>query len=168
MLLKALSRCLLNRHRTSATSLESLSQCLTTLMVNKCFPMPSLILFWCSFVPFPYILPLIPRSRAQHLPLLPLLRELQEGHLRSPLSLLFSSLDSPVSSASPHLGHAFQHCCQLWCPPLYAVIGYIKKNQPTNQKNPILQYVYHFLLWRGIILSDPVVLTPECTCSHLG
>jgi len=152
MLLKALSRCLLNRHRTSATSLESLSQCLTTLMVNKCFPMPSLILFWCSFVPFPYILPLIPRSRAQHLPLLPLLRELQEGHLRSPLSLLFSSLDSPVSSASPHLGHAFQHCCQLWCPPPYAVIDltYIKKKQPTNQPTKKTQsysmYIFHHFL----------------------
>lgn len=46
-----------------------------------------------------------------------------------------SSLDSPVSSASPHLGHAFQHCCQLWYPPLYAIIDltYIKKegNNPT-------------------------------------
>ena len=95
MLLKVLSRCLLNRHRTSATSLESLSQCLTTLMVNKCFPMPSLILFWCSFVPFPYILPLIPRSRAQHLPLLPLLRAVM-------LSLrLFSRLKIPMSSAFP-------------------------------------------------------------------
>lgn len=44
--------------------------------------------------------PSVPRSRAQRLPLLPLLRELQRA-LRSPLGLLFAKLRK-VASAPPH------------------------------------------------------------------
>lgn len=42
ILLRALSKCLLDtdKHGASTTSLRSLLQYLTTLMVNKCFPTP--------------------------------------------------------------------------------------------------------------------------------
>lgn len=64
---------------------------------------------------------------------------------RGHLCLLFSSLDSPVSSASPHLGHAFQHCCQH--PPLYAIINltYIKKKK-KKQHSYSMYIFHHFLL----------------------
>ena len=44
--MRTLSHCPLNtdRHRTSTTSLESLFQCLTTLMAQNCFPVLSLTL----------------------------------------------------------------------------------------------------------------------------
>jgi len=44
---------------------------------------------WLSLVPFPCFLTLVPKSRGQCLPLLPLLKELQRA-VRSPLSLLHS------------------------------------------------------------------------------
>lgn len=47
------------------------------------------------------ILTSIPRSRALHLPVLPFLSLLQWA-VRSHLGLLFTKLDSPMSSASPH------------------------------------------------------------------
>lgn len=119
MLLRALSECPLNidRHRVSTTSLGSLFQCLTTLMVQKCFLTPSLTLprQLCA-VP---VLPSVPSGRAQHFPLLHLLRLLQ-GARWSPLSLLFSRLgncsscphpvltahaSSPVTSSGASSGH---------------------------------------------------------------
>lgn len=53
MLLRALSKCLLNadRHGASATSLRSLFQGLTTLTVKEFFLMSSLILPWVCAVP---------------------------------------------------------------------------------------------------------------------
>jgi len=109
MLLRALSKCLLNADRleTSTASLGSLFQCLTTLLVKKCFLMSSLNLSWCSFEPFPCVLSLDPRgkSSAPRSPL-PLLRKLQRA-MRSPLSLLFSRLDKPkdLSCSSWELSH---------------------------------------------------------------
>lgn len=54
MLLKALSHCVLNtdRCRAPTTCLGSLCQCLTTVMAQKCFPMPTPTLSCCSSVPF--------------------------------------------------------------------------------------------------------------------
>jgi len=43
----------------------------------------------------------VTRDRALHLPLLPLLRELQ-GAVRLPLGVLLSRLGNTTSSASPH------------------------------------------------------------------
>lgn len=40
-------------HVAPATSLGSLFLCSTILRVRKCFPLLSLTLLWCSFVPFP-------------------------------------------------------------------------------------------------------------------
>ena len=55
MLLQTLSKCLLNTDRLgeSTASLGSLFQCLTTLLVKKCFLTSSLNLPWRSFEPFP-------------------------------------------------------------------------------------------------------------------
>lgn len=78
------------RHGASTTSLESRFQCLSILMIQKCFLMPSLTLPWNSFVPFLSCYQ-FPRSRAWHLRLLSHLRELQEA-MRSHLGLLFSRL----------------------------------------------------------------------------
>lgn len=92
MLLRTLSKCILNndRHRASTTSLENQFQCLSILMIQKCFLIPSLIVPWNSLVPFPSCHQ-FPRSRAWHPPLLPHLRELQEA-TTSHLDLLFSRL----------------------------------------------------------------------------
>jgi len=62
--MRALSLWLLNtdRHRVSTTSLGSLLQCLTTLIAQKCFPVPSLTLLWQ-----PSATPIGARSRAWHL-----------------------------------------------------------------------------------------------------
>jgi len=94
MLLRALSKCLLNPDRLGAltTSLGSLFQHLTTLSVKKCSLMSSLNLPWHSFEPFPHILSLGTKRRAQHLPLHVPSRMLQRA-VRSPLSLLCSKTD---------------------------------------------------------------------------
>jgi len=78
----------------------------------------------------------VTRDRALHLPLLPLLRELQ-GAVRLPLGVLLSRLGNTTSSASPHrtcLPACFQLCSLpldpfkdftiffiIWSPELYTV-----------------------------------------------
>ncbi|KAK4823085.1 hypothetical protein QYF61_025707 [Mycteria americana] len=62
---EALSKCLLNTDGlgASTTSLGSLLQCLTTLLVKKCFLTSSLNLPWHSFEPFPHVLSLDTREK---------------------------------------------------------------------------------------------------------
>lgn len=78
----------------------SLCQCLKTLMAKN-FQSFSLNLLWCSFVPFPCILLLIPRSRARQLPFHFPPQEAAErwGHLRASFS---PDQTTQISSASPH------------------------------------------------------------------
>lgn len=69
---------------------------------------PSLVLLFA--IP---ILPMVPRSRAWHLPFLPS-QELQRA-VRSTLGLLFSRVDT-LASLTQH----FQPCYHFCCPPLDA------------------------------------------------
>lgn len=50
---------------TAATCLESLFQCLPTLLVKKYFPVASLNLLWCSPEPFPRVLSLHTRQKSK-------------------------------------------------------------------------------------------------------
>jgi len=75
-----------DRRGSSSTSLGSLFQWLTTLMV-KFYVVP--------------ILPSAPRGRAWPEPSAPLLREVQRA-VRSPPGLPISRLNVPMSSAYPH------------------------------------------------------------------
>jgi len=82
------------------TSLGSLSQCMTSLMGTNCFLRLSLTLpcaLWTNSIP-----PSVPRSRAQHFSLHPLLRSCwkQWGHL-------FSRPDNPGALSS-----SSQECLQ--------------------------------------------------------
>lgn len=94
----------------STTFLGSLFLCLTTFTVNKFMLKPTLTLprQLCAFV---LIMPSVTRSKAQHFPLLPLLRALQ-GSVRSPFKLLFSRVGSTSASDSPHMP-LLQPCYQL-------------------------------------------------------
>ena len=140
MLLRALSKCLLNPDRlgASTSSLGSLFSSLTTLSVKKFFLMSGLNLPWCSFEPFPCILSLDTRekSSAPHFPC-PLFRK-QWRAVRSPLSFLSFKLDKPrVLShfsqdipSSPFtcivcvLLNAFEYLniLKLWGPELHTVL----------------------------------------------
>jgi len=113
MLLRALSKCLLNTERVGAStaSLGSLFQCLSTLLVRKCFLRPSLNLPWRSFEPFPCVLSLDTREKTSaHPSPLPLLRQLQRA-MTLPISFLFSKLEKPRVLT----GHYFQPFHQLCC-----------------------------------------------------
>lgn len=104
--LKCLS--VFKRLGTSATILGSLFQCSTIFTVKKCFPVPSLNLSWNSFVPLFHFLSLVPRSGAQHLPLLPLFRELQEAIRSSLRQPLFVQNTQPKRPQPLFTGHVLQ------------------------------------------------------------
>ena len=120
-----LSKCLLNADRVGAstTSLGSLSQCLTTPSVKKCFLLSSLNLPWCSFESFARVLPLDPREKSSAPPSpRPLLRKLQRA-VRLPLGLLLSkprvlsrsSQDMPSSPSTSFAAFLWMHSRTFMC-----------------------------------------------------
>lgn len=76
-----MSKCLLNSDKPGAltTSLGNLFQCLTTIVVKKCFQASSLNLPWHSFEPYPQVLSLDTWEKRSAAPsVLPLLRICRE------------------------------------------------------------------------------------------
>ena len=120
MLLRALSRCLLNTDRLAAstTSTASLFQCFATLSIKKCFLMSCPNSPWCSFEPFPRILSLENRekSSAPPSPLSPLQEDIESNDVApQPPFLQTRQAQSPQLLLTEH---AFQTSHQLCCPPL--------------------------------------------------
>lgn len=96
LLVRALSKCLLNidRQGASDTSLESQFHCLTTITIKNFFQMSILNAPW-QFVLFSHILSLVTREKRPTTPSPFFLLMYLERAVRLPHSLFFSRLGNP-------------------------------------------------------------------------
>lgn len=137
ILLRSLSKCFLNadRHGVSSSSLGSLFQCLTILVVNKSFLMPSLNLFWYSLVPLLCILSLVTREQSPAPPSTSSARKVTERNVVTSWPPPYWT--NQLSLFFPHrtFWPCYQLCCQfldafkdpnvlfiLWSPELQGIL----------------------------------------------